>query len=78
MKITVTYSSIDGYQKTRSFKTLKGARGYAQYWVGETPECGSYYAVSFDGVGKVTCSGCSLSALFYDGGSCPAPQEPEP
>ena len=33
-------------------------------WVGAHPEIGSTYAVSGDGVGKVTCQGVSLSELF--------------
>jgi hypothetical protein len=62
--IIVTYSSIDGCKKTKTYQTLAGAQKFAQYWVGETPDLGSFYAVSFDGVGKVTCSGCPLIDLF--------------
>lgn len=63
--IAVTYNSIDCYRGTRRvFKTLEGARKFAQKWVGEAPEMGSYYAVSGDGVGKVTCEGCTLYDLF--------------
>jgi len=62
--IGVTYTSIDWVRKSKTFKTLKGAQNFAQYWVGETPELGSFYAVSFDGVGKITCAGCALIELF--------------
>ena len=62
--ITVTYSSIDGYRQRRQFKTLKGASAYATKWVGKDADFGSSYAVSFDGVGKVTVDGCSLKELF--------------
>src|SRR5262249_17319420 len=46
--IHVTYDSIDGHCETRVFKTLRGARKFAQKWVGEHPDLGSYYAVSYD------------------------------
>jgi hypothetical protein len=62
--IKVYYQSVDHCRKTRSFKTLAGAQKFAQAWVGETPELGTFYAVSADGVGKVTVSGASLKALF--------------
>lgn len=63
---TVRYESIDsdGRSTSRFFKTLARARRYAQERVGETPEIGSYYAVSGDGVGKITCDGCTLIDLF--------------
>lgn len=65
--ITVKYSSIDGYCKSRSFKSLKGARKFAQERVGKNPDIGgSYYAVSDDGVGKVTVVGVGINDLFGD------------
>jgi hypothetical protein len=64
MIIKVKYSSVDGYNKVRSFKTLTGARKFAQEWVGKNPDLGSYYAVSDDGVGKITVNGVPLKALF--------------
>ena len=64
MKITVRYSSIDRYSKTRKFKTLKGAQKFAHEWVGEHPELGWGYAVSFDGIGKITVEGVTLAELF--------------
>ena len=63
MTITVTYSSIDHFRKTRSFKTIEGARKFAIRCVG-TPDIGSHYAVSFDGIGKITVEGCTLRELF--------------
>lgn len=63
---TVHYESIDshGRRTTRFFKTLAGARTYAHRQVGETPEMGSHYAISGDGVGKITVEGASLFDLF--------------
>ena len=63
--IKVKYSSVDSRNgKWRSFKTLKRARLYAQYWIGENPEIGSTYAVSGDGVGKIEVRGIALAELF--------------
>jgi hypothetical protein len=61
----VRYSSLDGYRQSRSFKTLEGARKYAQKWVGEHPDTSwNYnYAVSSDGVGKVTAN-VPMATLF--------------
>jgi len=65
MKITVSYSSIDRCYKTRYFATLAGARKFAHRCVGAHPEMGGYYAVSGDGIGKITVSGdASLKDLF--------------
>jgi hypothetical protein len=57
MIIRVCYSSIDRFRKVATFKTLAGARKFAQKWVGQHPEIGSHYAVSGDGVGKITVEG---------------------
>jgi hypothetical protein len=62
--IKVFYSSVDGYRKSKSFKTLKGARKYAQERIGKNPEMGSYYAVSGDGIGKIQVDGVPLAHLF--------------
>lgn len=70
-KINVYYNTIDHYSKSGTFKTLKGARHFAQQWIGESPDIGYGYAVSFDGVGKITCSGCRLEDLF---GPDPTPE----
>lgn len=69
MTIIVRYSSIDSYgrSKRRVFKTLATARRYAQKWVGRHPDLGSSYAISGDGVGKITVSGdATLTELFAD------------
>jgi hypothetical protein len=65
--IKVTYSSIDGVRKSRRFKTLAGASAFAKHWIGDSPDISGFssYAVSDDGVGKITCTGCTLTALFY-------------
>jgi hypothetical protein len=69
--IIVTYKSIDRCYKRRQFKTLSGAKGFAQKMVGPHPEIGTVfqYAVSSDGIGKIEVRGASLEELF------PAPAE---
>jgi hypothetical protein len=69
--IKVRYSSIDRFSKVSTFKTLAGARKFAAHWIGETPELGSTYAVSADGIGKITVDGATLLDLF------PALKEPD-
>ena len=66
--IKIQYSAIDGFSKRKSFKTLAGARKYAQKMVGKNPSFGSYYAVSDDGIGKIVVLGVSvkLRDLFGD------------
>lgn len=64
MTITVTYRSIDRVRITRGFKTLPGARRFALKWVGTSYEIGCGYAVSYDGIGKITVKGVTLAALF--------------
>ena len=73
--ITVFYNAIDGALARRKFKTLAGARGYAVKMVGATPEFGSYYAVSGDGIGKITVEGCTLRELFAGAVEAPKPFE---
>jgi hypothetical protein len=72
MTITVRYATLDGFHQSRKFKTLAGAQRFAQKWVGETPEIGWNYAVSGDGVGKVTAEGCLVDQLFPKGQPGPA------
>ncbi len=64
--IRVRYSSIDRCYINRRFRTLEGARRFAVRYVGETPDIGYTfnYAVSADGIGKVTVSGATLAELF--------------
>jgi hypothetical protein len=64
MTIKMTYKASDGFTKRGSFKTVAGAKAFAAKWVGETPEVGTTYAVSPDGVGRVTWSGVSKADLF--------------
>jgi hypothetical protein len=64
MTITVRYSSVDGFHQTRRFEQLSAARRHAQKWIGEFPEVGSDYAISDDGVGKITVEGATLNDLF--------------
>ena len=77
--IIITYSTIDRFRKRSKFKTLAGARKFAQHWLGKYPEMGSSYAVSGDGVGKITVQGCELSDLFgEEGEEAPGFDEPKP
>lgn len=64
MQITVRYLACDGSNSTRKYKTIEGARKYAQSMVGECPERGSFYAISGDGIGRITVSGATLNDLF--------------
>jgi hypothetical protein len=75
--IRVRYEAIDGYRKTKMFKLLKNARKYAHERVGEHPSLGSYYAVSDDGVGKITAN-INLRELFPDTEVEVDPEDPEP
>jgi len=62
--ITVRYSAVDGYSARKRFASLQEAQKFARKWVGDHPEIGSNYAISDDGVGKVTVSGTTLTELF--------------
>jgi len=66
-KIIVTCLSIDGVRRSRTFKTLAGAQALAHDWVGEHPSIGTGYAVSDDGVTKVTVRGAALADIFPQG-----------
>jgi len=71
MLIRVTYESIDGYRETRTYKTLKGARRYAQHWLGEHPDIGITGAVDDYGIGKIQVDGDARSAdLFPEDETC--------
>jgi len=66
MEIKLRYESVDGVRKTRTFKTVKGAKRFADTWVGTHPDLGGSYAVSQDGIGKiVVLSGITLRQLFW-------------
>ena len=62
----VMYSSIDRCHKRRTFTTLAEAQEYAQEWIGRWPSISRTfgYAVSDDGIGKITVSGCDIHELF--------------
>jgi hypothetical protein len=66
MDIKVRYSTVDRFSKSRRFKTLDGARKFAQKYVGKHPDTSERfgYAVSDDGIGKIEVSGCSINDLF--------------
>jgi len=62
--IKICFSSIDGINKTHTFRTVKGARKFAFDRVGQQDVEGSYYAVSDDGVARITWSGITRAELF--------------
>lgn len=63
--IILKYSAIDGAGKRASFKGIASARRWAHKWVGATPELGTTYAISGDGIGKIeVLEGVSLADLF--------------
>jgi len=62
--IKIYFSSIDGITKTHSFKTIEGARQFALKVVGEQDVDGGLYAVSDDGVVRITWAGISRAELF--------------
>jgi len=63
---TVMYQSIDYVSKRKVFNNLAEAQEYAQEWVGKFPTISRTfgYAVSDDGIGKITCAGCTIHELF--------------
>jgi len=62
--ITVSYLAVDNARAQQSFDNIEAARSWAIEWVGPHPETGARYAVSDDGVGRITCTGCSIRELF--------------
>lgn len=62
--IIVIYRSADRCYIKNKYATLRGARTFAQRYVGPTPTLGSNYAVSDDGIGTIYVEGCSLRDLF--------------
>ena len=62
--ITIYYTASDGFKDKRRFRTLAGARRYAQRMLGTHPEFGFGYAVSEDGTGTLRVVGCDVHDLF--------------
>ena len=67
-RIVVRYSTVDRFRTKRTFSTLNGASEFARHWIGDHPEIGSSYAVSSDGIGKITVEGATLQELFPEKG----------
>jgi hypothetical protein len=65
VKITTTFTTIDGFKERKTFKTLEGARRYAKRRMGDNFDIGSYYAVDMYGTGKLMVDGTSLAKLLY-------------
>ena len=62
-RIRVEYTAVDAARETKTFNDLDEARAFANGWIGKHPEIGSDYAVSGDGVGKITAN-VPMSDLF--------------
>ena len=62
--IKTTYRAIDGYTEEQVFSDLDDAITYAHKQIGSKVEIGSGYAVSYDGVGKITVIGCLLKDIW--------------
>lgn len=66
-RIVIEYDAVDGVHSRGEFSNLRNARAYAQRMVGKTPELGRWYAVSSDGIGRISLVyGCTLAELFPD------------
>lgn len=63
-ELKLIYSSIDGYRKVYPCASMAELRKLAYHWVGENADVGRYYAVSFDGIGKVEVEGCTIRDVF--------------
>jgi len=65
-QISVFYSSVDRPSRRvkRTYTSIERASEFARHWIGNHPEIGSSYAVSSDGVGKITVKGATLQELF--------------
>jgi len=65
MEIKITVRTVDHHHESRRFRTLAGARRFAQRWVGRHPDTESgYYAVSAYGDVRVDWDGCLDSDLW--------------
>jgi hypothetical protein len=64
--IIVLYTTLDHFRLRRTFKTIEGARRFAQKYVGPHPDISETfaYAVSDDGTGKIEVRGTSIYNLF--------------
>jgi hypothetical protein len=60
----ITYTSVDGFRRVRRFRTVKAAREFVFDSVGPQDLEGDNYAVSSDGVVKVTWTGVTRRELF--------------
>jgi len=62
--IRIYRTTIDNCNTVRSFKSLSGARKFARDCVGSQDCFGGHYAVSDDGIVKITWSGVTREDLF--------------
>lgn len=64
VNIVVTYKAVDGYRQRRQFKRLGNAQRFAHKMLGTFVTVGQTYAISSDGIGKITVRGAHLLDLF--------------
>lgn len=67
--IAVRYQTTDNFNCEHTFNTIAEAQAWAWHWIGRYPTIGRMhgYAVSDDGIGKITVTGISITELFPDG-----------
>jgi hypothetical protein len=65
--VTLSFATVDGVRKILSYDSVEAARVAAHDWVGEAPTFGSDYAISDDGVVRVSVNGATLTDIFPRG-----------
>ena len=65
MTIAIHSTTIDGQRQTKTYRSLSGARKYAMAQVGRFPQVCDTYAISGDGITKITVDGASLPDLLH-------------
>jgi len=62
--ITLKYLAVDGFRTEKTFSSLKEAQEFAVLWAGARCEVGRTYAITYDGVGRLTWTGVTAEELF--------------
>ena len=58
------YTASDGYITNAKFDNIKDASTWCRDWIGDHPDIGRHYAVSFDGIGTIHVQGALLDDIF--------------
>jgi hypothetical protein len=64
LRIVVRYRAIDNFTKRGEFRSIAGARRFAKKYLGDEFEIGTGYAVTYDGIGRITVEGTDLYTLL--------------